>query len=70
MDGFYGLFAQIVVLGFCRNSERDATATDDCANKYVDGGVCTHSKLFAELVKFCFLSGVQTDGHCGLCHNV
>ena len=49
--------------------EGNAAAADDGAYEYIDGCVGTHAKLFAELVEFRLLHGVQTDGHCCLCHN-
>ena len=37
-------------------------------NKDVDGGIRTHTELFAEFIKLCFLLVVHTDCHCCLCH--
>ena len=67
-DGFYRLFAYALV-GVCCNGEGDAAGADDSAHEDVDGSVGAHAKLFAELVEFRFLHGVQTDGHCCLCHD-
>ena len=39
-----------------------------CFDKDVDGGIRTHTELFTEFIKLCFLLVVHTDRHCCLCH--
>jgi uncharacterized protein len=52
----------------CLNGEWNALTANYCLNKDVNGGIRTHTELFAEFIKLCFLLVVHTDCHCCLCH--
>ena len=46
------------------NGKKNALTVNYCLYKDVDGGIRTHTELFAEFIKLCFLLVVHTDCHC------